>query len=147
MSLIKFNTRRRPWLTDTMPSWFDTEELFADEFFTTGKNLPAMNVKENKNDFQIELAVPGFAKDEIEISLEDDFLHVCAKKSEEIVEDDKDYTRKEFSYNEFERRLQLPANVNSNKKVKAAYKDGILKLNLAKSEEAKIPQKKVIEIN
>ena len=105
-----------------------------------------MNVKEKEDLFEIELAVPGFSKDEIEVSLEDDMLHVHAQKSNDFVEDKEGYTRKEFSYNEFDRKLQLPTTINQSKKVKAIYKDGILKLNLFKKEEAKVPPKKVIEI-
>jgi len=146
MSLIKFNNKRMPWTNEGLASWFDADDLFEDVFFTNGKNFPAMNVKENKNDFEIELAVPGFSKDEIEVSLEEDVLHVCAKKSKENIEDNEGYTRKEFTYNEFDRKLQLPSTVNQSKKAKATYKDGILKLTLLKKEEAKVPPKKIIEI-
>jgi HSP20 family protein len=146
MSLIKFNKKRVPWMNQTMPSWFDTEDFFAEDLFLHERNFPAMNVKENKNNFEIELAVPGFTKEDIEVALEDDVLHVCAKKSTENVEDIKDYTRREFSFNEFDRKFQLPTNINQSKKVKAIYKDGILKLNLAKLEGVKFPPKKVIEI-
>jgi len=146
MSLIKFNKKRFPLSTYGMPTWLDTEDLFADDLFSIGKDFPAMNVKEHKKDFEIELAVPGFVKDEIEVSLEDDVLHVCAKKSKESVEEEEDYYRKEFSYNEFDRKFKLPTSINEDKKIKAEYKNGILRLNLIKKEEAKIPPKKVIEI-
>ena len=142
MSLIK----RSPWTTDLLPSWFNADDLFVEDIFSPKRNLPAMNVKEKEDLFEIELAVPGFSKDEIEVSLEDDMLHVHAQKSNDFVEDKEGYTRKEFSYNEFDRKLQLPTTINQSKKVKAIYKDGILKLNLFKKEEAKVPPKKVIEI-
>ena len=146
MSLIKFNKKRFPLSTYGLPTWFDTEDLFADDLFNNGKDFPAMNVKEHKKDFEIELAVPGFVKDEIEVSLEDDVLHVSAKKSTESVEEEEDYYRKEFSYNEFDRKFKLPTSINEEKDIKAEYKDGILRLNLIKNEETKIPPKKVIEI-
>ena len=145
MSLIKFNRKRFP-LSYGMPTWFDTEDRFVDDLFSKGNDFPAMNVKEHKKDFEIELAVPGFTKDEIQVSLEDDVLHVCAKKSEEMVEDEEGYYRKEFSYNEFDRKFKLPTSINEDEKIKAVYKDGILRLNLIKKEEAKIPPKKVIQI-
>ena len=142
MSLIK----RSPWTADFMPSWFNADDLFVEDIFSPKRNLPAMNVREKEDLFEIELAVPGFSKDEIEVSLEDDMLHVHAQKSKDFVEDKEGYTRKEFSYNEFDRKLQLPTTINQSKKVKAIYKNGILKLNLFKKEEAKVPPKKVIEI-
>ncbi len=146
MSMIKFNKKRFPLSTFGMPTWIDTDDFFADDFFTNGKNWPAMNIKENEKNFEIELAVPGFTKEDIEVALEDDVLHVSAKKREESVKDDEGYTRKEFSYNEFDRKLQLPTSIHPDKKVKAIHEDGILRLTLIKKEEAKVPPKKVIEI-
>jgi HSP20 family protein len=129
-----------------MPNWFDMEDAFADDFFENGKALPAMNVKENKENFELELAVPGFSKKEIEISIEEDVLHICGEKTKEDVTKDEDYARKEFSYNKFDRKLQLPTTINFDKKAKATFKDGILHLNLMKKEATKIPPKKLIEI-
>lgn len=147
MSLIKFNNNRFPWINDRVSTWLDTDDFFADDFFVKDRKLPAMNVKENKDDFEIELAVPGFSKKDIEVTMEDDVLHICAQKSKEEVEEDKGYIRREFSYNEFDRKLQLPTSVNQNEKVKATYKNGMLTLNLMKREEAKEEPKKVIEID
>ncbi len=147
MSLIKFNKSRFPWINDRVSTWLDTDDFFADDFFVKDRNLPAMNVKENKDNFEIELAVPGFSKKDIEVTMEDDVLHICAQKSKEEVEEDKGYTRREFSYNEFDRKLQLPTSVNQNEKIKAVYKNGVLTLNLLKKEEAKEQPKKVIEID
>lgn len=146
MSLIKFNKKRVPWMNQTMPNWFDTDDFFAEDLFSHERDFPAMNVKEDKDNFYLEFAVPGFSKEDIEVSLENDILHICGKKRTEEVVDTKDYTRREFSFNEFDKKFQLPLTINQSKKVKAIYKDGILKLNLAKLEEAKVPPKKVIEI-
>ncbi|MBG6131834.1 HSP20 family protein [Aquimarina sp. EL_43] len=147
MSLIKFNKNRFPWINDRVSTWLDTDDFFADDFFVKDRNLPAMNVKENKDNFEIELAVPGFSKKDIEVTMEDDVLHICAQKSKEEIEEEKEYTRREFSYNEFDRKLQLPTSVNQNEKVKAIYKNGVLTLNLLKKEEAKEQPKKIIEID
>jgi HSP20 family protein len=147
MSLVKFNTLRFPWFNDGLSPFLDVNELFADDFFSNGKNVPAMNVKENRKDFEIELSVPGFEKKDIKVVLENDELIVNAQKSEkEIKENENGYTRKEFSYNEFERRMALPNMVDEKKEVKAAYNNGILTLKLLKKEAAKIPPKKLIEI-
>jgi HSP20 family protein len=105
-----------------------------------------MNVKETKDTFEIELAVPGFTKKEIEVTLEDDYLEICAEKSKEEIEEDEDYTRREFSFNHFNRRMLLPLTINREKEVLATYKNGILTLKLAKMEDVKELPKKVIEI-
>ncbi len=146
MSLIKFNKNRFPWFNDRIATWLDTDDFFADDFFIRDKDLPAMNVKEHENDFEIELAVPGFSKKDIEVTMENEILHICAKSSKEEVEEDEEYTRREFNYSSFDRKLQLPASVDQNEKVKAKYKDGILTLNLIKKEEAKEPPKRIIDI-
>lgn len=147
MSLIKFNKNRFPWFNDKVAAWLETDDFFADDFFIRDRHLPAINVKDNKDDFEIELAVPGFSKKDIEITMEDDVLHICAKNSKENVEEEENYTRREFSYNEFDRKLQLPSIIDQNEKVKASYKDGILTLNLRKREEAKEQSKRIIDIS
>ena len=87
MTLIKFNKPGFPWITEGFPTWMDSNDVFADDFFTRDKKLPAMNVKETKDIFEIELAVPGFTKKDIEVTLEDDYLEVHAEKSKEVIEE------------------------------------------------------------
>ena len=146
MSLLKFNRNRFPWANDRFSSWLDTNNFFSDDFFVKDRNLPAMNVKENKDNFEIELAVPGFSKKDIEVSIENDMLHIYAEKSNKEIEEEENYTRKEFSYNTLDRRLQLPSSIGIDAKVNAAYKDGILTLHLTKKEDAKKLSKKIIDI-
>ena len=70
-------------------------------------------------------------------------LTLRQKRSSSEEETDDNYTRREFSYNAFERSLQLPDSVKQ-EAIKAKYNDGILSFNLAKKEEAKkLPPKKV----
>lgn len=146
MTLTKFKKSRLPWLSETIPTWLNTDDFFTDDFFTK-KDTPAMNIKETEKNFEIELAVPGFDKKEIEVTLEEDFLRVCAEKStKDVDETTKDYTRKEFTYNSFERLIQLPTNINPTEKIKAVYKHGILNLKLIKNEKMKEIPKKIIEV-
>jgi HSP20 family protein len=133
-----------PLIDRGIPTWFDTSDIFDDDFFENGKSLPPMNVKESEKAFEIELAIPGFSKDEIEVSLENDVLHVSAEKEVKTVEEDKGYTRKEFSYNSFERKIKVPNTVNQKKEVKATYNNGVLNLLLAKEAPAiEQPKKKI----
>jgi HSP20 family protein len=125
----------------------DSNDVFADDFFTRDRKLPAMNVKETKDIFEIELAVPGFTKKDIEVTLEDDYLEVHAEKSKEVIEDESEgYTRREFTFTHFDRRMHLPTTINPKKEVKATYKNGILSLKLTKKVEIKEIPKKIIEI-
>lgn len=145
MSLEKFNRNRWPWnygLTD----FIERSRGFDDDFFNLEKSLPAINVKEHKDDFEIELAAPGFNKKDFEITMDNDILEVSAQKTKEELDEEEDYTRKEFNYNAFKRAMQLPSTVDGSKKVKATYKDGILKMNLLKKEEVKEKPKRHIEV-
>ena len=117
--------------------------MLPDTFWNGKRSEPALNIKETDDNFEIELAAPGFAKKDFEVTIEDGCLNIKAEKqaSEEEIEDN--YTRKEFSYNAFERSLQLPDSVKQ-EAIEAKYNDGILSFNLTKKEEAKkIPPKKV----
>ncbi len=147
MTLVKFNNRNRlfPW-NNSLKNFLSDEVFFDDDFFVNDNITPAMNIKENDADYEIEFAAPGFNKNDFDVSINGDMLNVCGEKSTEKENKEDNYTRKEFSYNSFKRSLKLPTNVNTDKKVQATYNDGILKLNLLKKEETKANPKKKIEI-
>lgn len=145
MSLIKFNNRF-PWSNTALTNFLSADDFFNDDFLTKDSLMPAMNVKEHDDDFDIELAAPGFSKEDFEVTLDNDGLHICAEKKFEEEEKEEDYLRKEFSYNSFKRTMRLPDSIDLNKDVKANYKKGILKLHLMKKEEVKVAPKKVIEV-
>jgi len=99
-----------------------------------------------KIDFEKILEISSFSKKDIEVSLENNNLHISAKKEHQEKEQKEDYTYKEFTYNSFDRQFQLPPSINQGQEIKATYKNGVLKLDLAKKEEAIKPTKKRIEI-
>ena len=149
MSLIKFNNRNRLfplWNNDSLKSFLSSDDFFNNDFLEEDSLMPAMNIKEHGNDFEIEFAAPGFSKKDFEVTINDNILNVCGEKKEEIENKEEDFTRREFSYNSFKRSLSLPKTVNAYQDIKATYKDGILKLNLKKKEEVKAQPKKVIEV-
>ena len=149
MSLIKFNNRNKlfpSWNNDSLKSFLSSDDFFNNDFFEEDSLMPAMNVKEHDDDFEIEFAAPGFSKKDFEVTIDDNILNVCGEKKTEVEEKEEDYTRKEFSYNSFKRSLSLTKTVSADQNVKATYKNGILKLNLLKKEEVKEQLKKVIEV-
>lgn len=145
MSLIKFNGPRFPW-NESLKDFFNQDTFINDDFFSLEKTMPSMNVKEHDEDFEIELAAPGFDKKDFKIVMKDDVLEVSAQRKEEETEKKEDYTRREFSYNSFKRTMQLPTSVDQEKEAKATYKNGILRLKLLKRDEAKEKPKKMIEV-
>ena len=153
MSLVKFRNRR-PFGNLVTSDFFDMEDFFDNRFWNKGllsdrfwngrRGEPALNIKENDDDFEIELAAPGFAKKDFEVTIENGCLNIAAEKSTTEEEKEENYTRREFSYNSFERSLQLPENVKE-EEIKAKYNDGILSFKLAKKEPAKkLKAKKVV---
>ncbi|MEN8185864.1 MAG: Hsp20/alpha crystallin family protein [Bacteroidota bacterium] len=147
MTLVKFKKHRLPWYDTMFSDLIGTDRLFSDEFFSERKWVPAMNIKENDDNFEIEVAAPSFSKKDFEITIENGVLHISAEKKEEKEEKEGDYTRKEFSYNTFSRSITLPENVDEEENIEATYEEGILKLTLAKIDKEELSQKRVIEIS
>jgi HSP20 family protein len=112
------------------------EKFFEEDFgFTISPRL-ATDVYETDKDLVVEMQVPGFKKEDIKISFQDDYLKVEGKAEEEKEEKEKNYWRKEIRKGSFVRVIPLPRKVDP-KKAKASFKDGVLKISLPKIEEIK----------
>lgn len=144
MSLVKF--KRRPWSNLITSDFFENDNLFDNQLFNMKLDEPALNVKETDEAFEVELAAPGFEKKDFEVTIDDGCLKITAENSNSKEKKEDNYTRKEFSYNAFEKRLQLPDSIKE-EDVKATYKNGVLSFNLVKKEEAKHHEPMKIEIN
>ena len=142
MTLVKFNNGHRnavnPWFNDVFNSLINDSTL-NDRFVT---KTPAVNIAETENEFHIELAAPGLKKEDFKISIDKNVLSVSAEKKAENVEDGKKYSKREYSYTSFVRSFTLPE-VADQAKIEAEYTDGILKLSVAKKEEAKIQSREI----
>lgn len=129
MSLIKWNKED---LFPNFPSLYD--DFFKDDFFkkwTTGTSMPAVNINEADEKFEVEVAVPGLNKEDFKIDVDHNILTISSEKKEEKEEKDKKFTRKEFSFSSFSRSFSIPENVDA-EKISARYDNGILKLELPK---------------
>lgn len=127
--------------------FFDTDRFFGNPWVEKeySHTLPAVNIKEGKANFDIEFAAPGFDKKDFTIHVEGNILTISAEKTNEHNEEDKQFTRKEFSYTSFNRSFTLPETANHDK-IDAAYNNGILKLTVPKKDTARIQTKKEINI-
>ena len=101
-----------------------------------GEWLPALDMAETANELVVKAEIPGLDPKEVNISLSDRVLTIKGEKKQEREEKEEDYHLIERSYGAFARSIQLPSEVNS-EKITASYKDGVLKIILPKSEEAK----------
>ena len=142
MTLVKFNNGQKsavnPWFSDVFDSIIN--DSFLNERFLN--KVPAVNIAETENEFHIELAVPALKKKDVNISLNKNILRVSAEKKTENGEEGKKYSKREYSYNSFVRSFTLPETADQSK-VEAEYTDGVLKLNVAKKEEAKIQSREI----
>ncbi len=137
MNLIRWNNY------PTYSNLFD--QLFNNHVYryqSAACNKPAANIQESDDKFEISLAIPGVAKEDLNISLEDNVLTVSSEK--EVKNENSNFTRREYGYSTFSRSFTLPKTIELDK-IKADYKNGILEITLPKMEESKI--KKMIKIS
>ena len=149
MSIIKRNSN-----SFFMPELFDdfmSRNLFdwgTTNFSTTGTTLPAVNIRESNETFEVEMAAPGMTKNDFNILLEDNTLTITSEKSDEQEEKDGEkFSRREFRYQSFQRRFTLPKEVVDVDQINAKYENGILKLSIPKKEEAKQKPPRTINIS
>jgi len=141
--------------TPSLKNFFDTNTQFPNPFgialedynkYNSKNNfVPAVNVIETNEKFMLEFSAPGFVKEEFNISLEDNTITVMAEHKNEIVNNEKNYLRKEFTYKSFSRSFALPENIDS-ETLNAKYENGILNVIIPKKIEVKENAKKVIEV-
>lgn len=126
-----------------LPAWtnelFDSGRFFKPLFSELEKDwnfasqLPSVNLVENGKEFRIEMAAPGYDKGDFKVKVLNNVLSISAEKKVEKKEEKDNYTRREFSYNNFERSFTLPENCLP-EKAEAKYDKGILLLTLPKKE-------------
>jgi HSP20 family protein len=110
-------------------------DFWHDDVFSKlmNENLPAANVSENETGFCVDLSVPGFGKNDIQVEIDKNILKVSAKVETEKEEKDKDQKvlRREFSMSSFARNFVLPDSIDV-ENISAKHEDGILKIMLPK---------------
>ena len=136
MNLIK---RQNPVFTSLI------DDLLLNQDFNQNVSIPAANIIEADDHFDIQLAVPGKKKNDFKIELEEGILTISSKIERNSTEEDNSFTRKEFGYSSFKRLFNIPETVSTDR-ITANYKEGILTVSLPKKEEALPQPKKLISI-
>ena len=108
----------------------------------TSKNFPSVDIIDHDKEIEVQAALPGVNKDDLEVSVTDQAVSIRATTKKEEKKSTERYFRREISRGEFQRSLTLPSNVDSNN-AKASFKDGMLKVIIPKTEKS---QRKSIEI-
>ena len=142
MTLVKFGNGQKNHAVN--PFFNDVYSILNDSFLSEklAAKVPAVNIAETSNQFEVELAVPGLKKEDFKINLDKNVLTVSADKKTETVDEDKKFSKREYSYQSFSRSFTLPERADHSK-IEADYTDGILKLTITKKEEAKIQSREI----
>jgi len=132
------------FLDDDWSSLFDwNNQGFQNQSMT----VPSTNVKETDGEYIVELAAPGMRKEDFKVEINNDVLTIKSETEfENQDQKDDNYTRREFSYQSFQRSFTLNNRVVDDSKIIANYNDGILRLVIPKREEAKVKPGRQIQI-
>ena len=112
------------------------KEVSKEEAMTLAEWAPLVDIAEDAKEYLIKVELPEVHRDDVKVSVQDDVLLIAGERRFEKEEKDKKYHRVERAYGSFTRSFTLPADADP-AKVSAEFKDGLLKVHLAKSEKAK----------
>ena len=147
-------TKRNGGLLNQMPVLFD--DFFNRDIFNWGNlnfsdtdtTIPAVNIKETPESYEVEVAAPGMTKDDFKVELDGNSLTISSeKRNENQQKDEERYFRREFSYESFQRTFTLQKDVVDIDKIEAKYEHGLLRLLIPKKEEAKQKPPRLINIS
>ncbi|CAG7857056.1 hypothetical protein MCAMS1_01767 [biofilm metagenome] len=129
-SFDEFDNYFNDFLSHKWPSVFDRNVPVAFD-----KTFPKVDVIDHDKEIEVQAALPGVKKEDLELTITDQSIHIHATaKKEEKKEEDR-YFRREIMRGEYQRTLALPAYVDSDH-AKATFKDGLLKVTIPKTEKS-----------
>ena len=135
MSLIKWNPYRNlislPFEIDRFFNGFGLDLNVSDSVWS-----PTVDISETENQYEVNAEIPGLKKEDIKLSVEDNVLTLSGERKVEKETDKKNYHRIERAYGKFERSFRLPKEVDA-ENIKANYKNGVLTVQLPKTEAVK----------
>lgn len=149
MTIVKRNSN----LLNNFPTLFDdflNRDIFnwgLTNFSNTNTTIPAVNIKETADNYEVEVAAPGMTKKDFKVQLEGNSLTISSEKTSKNEETEQTrYFSREFSYQSFSRTFTLQKDVVDTDNIQAKYEDGVLHLLIPKMEHAKQKQARLIEI-
>ena len=142
MQLVKWNPMR------DMLSFNSRADRFFNDFFNASRNVnvtgnwgwnPRVDIYEEEDAIVLKAELPGVEKDNITVDVENGVLTLKGERSSDSEVKEESYYRRERCFGSFERRFNLPENVDPDS-ITADYKDGVLKVGVPKPEETKPKQ-------
>ena len=147
-------TKRNGNLLNPLPMLFDDffkRDLFDwnnSNYSDTNTTIPAVNIKETAYNYEVQVAAPGMTKDDFKVELDGNSLTISSEKSQQNEQKEGErFSRKEFSYQSFQRTFNLQKDVVDIDKIQAKYDNGILHLMIPKKEEVKQKPPRLIQIS
>ena len=102
---------------------------------------PSVDLSETKEAYKVKADIPGLNKEDIDLSFEDKTLTIKGERKDIVSEEGENFYKKEISYGTFQKKIFLSQDVDSDS-IKATYANGVLELNIPKSEKTK--SKKIV---
>ena len=125
------------------------DDMFMDPFFERKESrLMKTDIREKGNNYIIDVDLPGYEKEDIDIEMENGYLKITAKTNKSVDESDKEekYIHKERYYGECSRSFYVGENLKE-EDIKASFKNGILSLTFPKEAPKQLEEKKKIQID
>ncbi len=135
------------WMDFDFPSMKDLKKIDRKLYGRKAARVMRTDVHEHDEGYELDIDLPGFKKEEIQLSLEDGYLTVSAEKG--LDQDEKDWKGKLIRQERYSGSMQRSFYVGDSVReedVKAKFEHGVLKLSIPKREAAKLPEKKLIAI-
>jgi HSP20 family protein len=139
----------QPKINGGLLDLFDFDKFLTDDSWLGGiqyARVPATNIEEKNDSFVIEMAAPGLSKKDFHIDVKDNILEISVEKEQEEKKEKKNYRRREYSYYSFNRSFTLPTTVKTDG-IQAKYDDGILRVTVPKTTDAKKQAAKQIAVS
>jgi len=121
-------------LQDEMNRLFDTS--FGEQELGAVGWIPPVDIEETQDGLRVTAEIPGMKKDDIHVEFENGLLTIRGERRRETKTEEKNFHRVERSYGTFVRTFRLPASINA-EQIKANYAEGVLTLEMPKTEAAK----------
>ena len=137
--------RRLYSLFDWNPSAFRRGNLASGEENTGAEWAPLVDIAEDEKEYLLKFEVPGVQKEDVKVTVENGALTISGERKAEKEEKGRKFHRVERYYGRFERNFTIPDDADGNN-VKAEYKDGVLRVQVAKSEKS-LPKQIEVKVN
>lgn len=145
MNLVRFQnpsyTANRVLVDELFNNFFKND--YHEDYVKSCGSKPATNVFETEKEFKIEVLLPGFAKEDVQLNYQKNVLTIKVEKEKEEKSEEFKYAHREFGAYNFEKQYRIPKSVND-EKISAKFENGVLNIVLNKKEEAK--EKDPVEI-